>query len=120
MKSDTFHMSVLFDYYGELLTEKQKELFDLYYNDDLSLSEISEIVGISRQGVRDAIVRAETALRDAEDKIGLVEKYMGLHDKLEQIADCAGYIAQVNAAGAKNSVIAAQAEKITRLIGEIK
>ncbi|MBQ7624789.1 MAG: YlxM family DNA-binding protein [Clostridia bacterium] len=113
-------MSVLFDYYGELLTEKQKELFDLYYNDDLSLSEISEIVGISRQGVRDAIVRAESALRDAEDKIGLVEKYMGLHEKLGQISDCAGYIAQVNASGVNNPVIAAQAKKIAELVGEIK
>ena len=70
MKSDTFHMSMLFDFYGDLLTEKQKELFDLYYNEDLSLTEISEHAGISRQGVRDAIVRAETVLRDTEDKLG--------------------------------------------------
>ena len=62
MKSDTFHMSMLYDYYGELLTEKQKELFDLYYNEDLSLAEIAEHAGISRQGVRDAIVRSETIL----------------------------------------------------------
>ena len=77
MKSDTFHMSMLFDFYGDLLTEKQKELFDLYYNEDLSLTEISEHAGISRQGVRDAIVRAETVLRDTEDKLGLVKKYSG-------------------------------------------
>ena len=60
MKSDTFTMSMLFDFYGDLLTDKQKELFDLYYNEDLSLSEIAEQAEISRQGVRDAIVRAET------------------------------------------------------------
>ena len=70
MKSDTFHMSMLFDFYGELLTEKQKELFNLYYNEDMSLTEISEIAGITRQGVRDAIVRAESVLRDTEDALG--------------------------------------------------
>ena len=120
MKSDTFYMSVLFDYYGELLTDKQKELFDLYFNEDLSLSEISEVVGISRQGVRDSIVRAETALREAEDKIGLVEKYMGLYNKLEEISDCARFITSINSSGANNREIAAQAKRITDIIGEIK
>ena len=84
MKSDTFHMSMLYDYYGELLTEKQKELFDLYYNEDLSLAEIAEHAGISRQGVRDAIVRSETILRDTEDKLGLVKKYGSYESKLEE------------------------------------
>ena len=59
MKNQTYRMTMLFDFYGELLTERQKEFFDLYYNEDLSLSEIAENSGISRQGVRDVIVRAE-------------------------------------------------------------
>ena len=87
MKSNTFHMSMLFDFYGELLTEKQKELFDLYYNEDLSLTEIAEHAGISRQGVRDAIVRSETILRDTEDKLGLVKKYGSYESKLDEIRD---------------------------------
>ena len=94
MKSDTFHMSMLFDFYGELLTDKQKELFDLYYNEDMSLTEISEIVGITRQGVRDAVMRAEMSLRDIEDKVGLVKRYSRLSDKIGQIGDCAHYIAR--------------------------
>ena len=54
MKNKPFEMCLLFDFYGEMLTDKQKEMFDLYYNEDLSLAEISEHVGITRQGVRDS------------------------------------------------------------------
>ena len=52
-------MTMLFDFYGEILTDRQKEFFDLYYNEDLSLAEIAENYGISRQGVRDVIVEME-------------------------------------------------------------
>lgn len=75
MKNKPLEMCLLFDFYGEVLTEKQKELFDLYYNEDLSLAEISEHIGIARQGVRDSIVRAEHTLRDMEKKLGLVSRY---------------------------------------------
>ena len=59
MKEKSYEMTILFDFYGDILTEKQQELFDLYYNEDLSLGEIAEHLGITRQGVRDGIVRAE-------------------------------------------------------------
>ena len=75
MKNKPLEMCLLFDFYGEMLTEKQKEMFDLYYNEDLSLAEISEHVGITRQGVRDSIVRAEHTLRDMEQRMGLVARY---------------------------------------------
>ncbi len=75
MKNKPFEMCLLFDFYGEVLTDKQRELFDLYYNEDLSLAEISEHIGITRQGVRDSIIRAEHTLRDLEDKLGLVARY---------------------------------------------
>ena len=77
MKGKPLEMSLLFDFYGETLTEKQRELFDLYYNEDLSLSEIAEHAGITRQGVRDSIKRAEHALGEMEDKLGLVARYGG-------------------------------------------
>ena len=67
------YLSLLLDFYGELLTEKQREYADLYYNENLSLGEIAENDGISRQAVRDTLLRAETVLRSTEDKTGLVQ-----------------------------------------------
>ena len=78
MKNKTFEMCMLFDFYGDILTDKQKELFDLYYNDDLSLAEISEHMGITRQGVRDGIMRAEHTLRATEEKLGFTGEERGI------------------------------------------
>ena len=68
-----FEVSRLLDVYGGLLPEKQRLLVELYYNDDLSLSEISENEGITRQGVRDALKRAEAQLRTYENELHLAE-----------------------------------------------
>ncbi|MBQ8550877.1 MAG: winged helix-turn-helix transcriptional regulator [Clostridia bacterium] len=68
-----FEVSRLLDVYGALLPEKQRLLIELYYNDDLSLSEISENEGITRQGVRDALKRAEQQLRSYEEALHLAE-----------------------------------------------
>ena len=76
MEDKTLTMTMLLDFYGELLTEKQRSCFEMYYNEDLSLSEIAELQGISRQGVRDSLVRTESSLRETEEKIGMVAKYI--------------------------------------------
>lgn len=65
---------MLLDYYGELLTPRQRECYELYYNDDLSLSEIAEQCGISRQGAWDNIRRAGEALEEMEEKTGLIRR----------------------------------------------
>ena len=75
MDDRTLEMTMLFDFYGELLTEKQQEYIDLYYNEDLSLSEIAEKSGISRQGVYDIITRAEKTLKEIEQKCGIIGKW---------------------------------------------
>ena len=75
MEDKTLRMTLLFDFYGNLLTEKQREYFDLYHNEDLSLAEIAENEGITRQGVRDIIQRAENILADTEEKTGLIRKF---------------------------------------------
>ena len=96
MKNQTFRMTMLFDFYGELLTDRQKEFYDLYYNEDLSLSEIAENYGISRQGVRDVIVRAENYMTEIEDKTGLIKRFMHLQPHVEKIVDAAQQIKQLN------------------------
>lgn len=68
MENSAVMRSMLFDFYGELLTDKQREYFDLRYNEDLSLGEIAEQCGISRQGVWDIIRRAEAAMSEIEEK----------------------------------------------------
>ena len=75
MKNLAYLMSMLFDYYVYLLNHMQNELYDLYYNDDLYLAEIAENYDITRQGVRDIIVRAEKTLEDIEEKTGLIQRY---------------------------------------------
>ena len=77
MKSQAYRMALLYDFYGDVLTPRQKEFYDLYYNEDLSLAEIAENNGITRQGVRDVIVRAEAILTDLEDKTGLIKRFHG-------------------------------------------
>ena len=86
------YLSLLLDFYGELLTEKQREYADLYYNENLSLWEIAENNGISRQAVRDTLLRAETVLRSTEDKTGLVERHNRL---LAQIEEAEALLAQM-------------------------
>lgn len=80
-----FENTLLFDFYGELLTERQKELFTLYHLDDLSLGEISEQLKISRQGVHDAIKRCDVQLHHFEDKLQLVHKYIRNKERIEAI-----------------------------------
>ena len=87
--------SMLLDFYGELLTEKQRECFDLHYNEDLSLSEIAEQSGISRQGVWDNIKRAESALQSIEEKTGLIRRFSESRKEMESLARQAERLAEI-------------------------
>lgn len=72
---DILHLTLLYDFYGELLTEKQKQVYEMHYQNDLSLSEIAEELSISRQAVRDQLVRTEKILRDYEETLHLISRF---------------------------------------------
>ena len=80
-------VALLFDFYRNMLTSRQAESIDLYYNEDLSLAEISEHMGITRQGVRDNIKRAENTLFDTEDRLGLASRFLKIKSDLLKIDD---------------------------------
>ncbi len=86
----------LFDIYGEMLTQKQQDFICYYYNDDLSLAEIAENEGITRQGVRDAIKRAEAQLISFEEHLGLYRRNEALKSGLEEISELLKLIDEVN------------------------
>lgn len=77
--------ALLYDFYGELLTEHQKEIYEQFVLEDLSLSEIAESEGISRQGVHDLIKRCNKLLEGYEAKLHLVEKFLSVKEKVQKI-----------------------------------
>lgn len=86
MFTKDMHISLLLDFYGDILPKRRYEMTSLYYNDDLSLAEIAEICGISRQGVRDAVKKSETELRELEEKLGLCARFTALKSQLKDIS----------------------------------
>ena len=89
-------ISFLLDFYGDMLTDTQREVVDAYYNEDLSLAEIAADRDITRQGVRDAIKRAEQQLLDMEDRLGLARRFQEIQQILTLICDCALTIQDLN------------------------
>ena len=87
MDATPLDRSLLLDFYGELLTEKQRRTCELHWNEDLSLAEIAEQGGLSRQGVWDILRRAETALREYESKTGLVGRFLERREQIAAIRD---------------------------------
>lgn len=81
----SYHISLLLDFYGELLSERQRQIMDYYYGEDLSLSEVSGLTGITRQGVRDALQRSEKLLTETEEKLGLVARFSSQKSDLSYI-----------------------------------
>ncbi len=114
MKNQTYRMTMLYDFYGELLTDRQREFFDLYYNNDLSLSEIAENAGISRQGVRDVIVRAEAQMQEIEDKTGIIKRFEEMRRILDAIDAAAAGVRELNKSKYHDPQLALLAQTLSR------
>ncbi len=80
-------VSVLLDFYGELLTEKQAESLDLYYNQDLSLAEIAQDMEVSRQGVRAFIKQGEAHLLEFEEKLGMAKRFAEISKTVKNVQE---------------------------------
>lgn len=106
-------VGVLMDFYGQLLTEKQYDALDMYYNQDLSLAEIADENSISRQGARDFIKRGEKQLNDYEEKLGLVKRF---NDITAQIAEMNEIIDSLK--NDKNSADIERLKKISSKLSE--
>ena len=120
MKNQTYRMTMLFDFYGEVLTDKQRDMMQQYFNMDLSLSEIADNFNITRQGVRDAIKRGETILTDLESQIGFAAKYRDLISGVEQIKTLAQNISFYNIASyTTNDEITKSAGRIMQICDDL-
>ena len=84
---DIYKSSLLYDFYGELLTDHQKEIYEDYVLNDLSLVEIAEQKGISKQGVHDLIKRCDKILDEYESKLKLIEKFKTTKKDIEKICE---------------------------------
>lgn len=104
-------MAMLYDFYGQLLTVKQRGIMELFYSDDLSLSEIAQERGTSRQAVYDILKRTEKILESYEEKLHLVEKFQQQQNKIARIGELVSL--------AREHENVTYLEKVTEIIGEI-
>jgi predicted DNA-binding protein YlxM (UPF0122 family) len=109
-------ISLLYDFYGRLLTEKQRELLKLHHEDTYSLSELAEEYGISRQGVHDAVRKAEKALHEYESKLGLIGKFIATE---QAVRDADAELDRLIAENGQNSRLADRLRQVRAMIDAI-
>ena len=120
MKNQAYRMALLYDFYGDMLTDRQKEFYDLYYNEDLSLAEIAENYGITRQGVRDVIVRAEAILAELEDKTGIIKRFHKMQQQFLEVEEAVNAIAQRNDQRWQDDEVEIQCNRIRGVLDQLK
>lgn len=113
-------IALLLDFYAEMLTEKQRQVVDYYYNEDLSLSEIADHCCITRQGVRDSIKRAEQQLLFYEETLHIAEKFKFVQEKIQKISVCMDHIHEINAKSIKSLIINEQCTNVFTIIAQLK
>ena len=112
---DALQMTLLFDYYGELLTDRQRMCFDLRHNQDLSLAEIAQELNVSRQGVHDNLSRAEALLMNMEEKTGCVRRDLQCRKAAREIVCLAQKLADN-----ENQTVSDLAQQILAAAGQLE
>lgn len=120
MKQQAYHMTLLLDFYGEMLTPRQREFFDLYYNEDLSLAEIAAHYGITRQGVRDVIVRAEAVLTGLEEKTGIIRRFHTVRAQSAAMEETLQALQAYNTNALKNSTVSQLCQTMAEQLEEMR
>ena len=114
--SKNLDVAVLLDFYGAMLTDKQRDAIDLYYNQDLSLSEIAELQNITRQGVRDSIKRGGGFLYYLEDKLHMFETYIDTIKAFQEIGYVADRIDRENSTGYRSRAVSDDIGQIKNIV----
>ena len=118
MFEKNLNISLLLDFYGDILTDRQNEMLNMYYNEDCSLAEIADSFSISRQGVRSVLKKSETVLIDMENKLQLASRFIKMREKSSEIAsELQNINSDINNDAINNEEISS---KILFLIDEIK
>ena len=112
---DALERTLLFDTYGGMLTDKQKECFDMRYNQDLSLGEIGEMLGVSRQAVNDNLKKTEALLRRMEENIGSVKRDMMIRSAIQELLEAATVLG-----ASSDPAVQAAAQQITAVVDTLK
>ena len=112
---DALQMTLLYDYYGELLTDRQRMFFDLRHNQDLSLAEIAQELNVSRQGVHDNLSRAEALLMNMEEKTGCVRRDLQCRKAVRAIILAAEKLAEY-----EDQTVSDLAKQILAAAGELE
>ena len=115
LKENAVEVCLLFDFYGAMLTQRQQEIFDLYYNDDLSLSEISEQMQISRQAVRDSVTRSKNLMIGFEQRLGLVRRFQENSEAFQRIHTIASELLELNRSEKRSAEFDLRLAEIYRL-----
>jgi len=113
--SKNLSISVLMDFYGGLLTDKQQQALELYYDQDFSLAEIAEHMDISRQGVRDFIKRGEKQLTEFEEALGLLERFSQISGELKNLSDGMAQLKKLNLTPTAAKIISQMSETLLNI-----
>ena len=113
-------ISLLLDFYGELLSPRQREITGNYYNDDLSLGEISANMGITRQAVRDIVKRTELTLFEMEEKLGLCSRFESMQNGLAKIEEHARTIQAYNQTKYQDGILSENIAQILSTVNQLQ